>query len=191
MSWHPSSSGHLAWHKLQLGWLSERSFAVVRRGPWTGLVTPGDDNEGIKGVVVLVGGPEAYVAEVRSLDGRPESPTGVLCYKVSLLRGTGEGPIRVIPARADDNNPDLVKRFGTLYNALRHGRPRPDGVRGPHQDRDPRPRRPGLPHAGDALKGPSTAVVARSPDGCCGEVSRPRHADDRRSTALRGDRSAL
>jgi M6 family metalloprotease-like protein len=118
MSWHPSSSGYLAWHKLKLGWLSDRDFAVVKRGTWTGLIAPGDEKEGIKGVVVPVRASVAYVAEIRSLDGRPGSETGVLCYKVSLLRGTGEGPIRVIPAKEDDNNPELEKRFGTLYNAL-------------------------------------------------------------------------
>jgi M6 family metalloprotease-like protein len=118
MSWHPSSSEYLAWHKAKLGWLSDRDFAVVRRGSWTGLVTPMDEKGGIKGVVVPISASVAYVVEVRSRDARPQSETGVLCYKVSLLRATGEGPIQIIPAKADDNNAELQKRFGTLYNAL-------------------------------------------------------------------------
>jgi M6 family metalloprotease-like protein len=118
MSWHPSSSEHLAWHKYKLGWLADGDFAIVRRGTWTGVVAPLAEKAGIRGVVVPISASVAYVAEVRSIDWRPESKPGVLCSKVSLLRGTGEGPIQVIPARADDNNVQLERRFGTLYNAL-------------------------------------------------------------------------
>jgi M6 family metalloprotease-like protein len=118
MSWQAAGSEYLAWHKYKLGWLSDRNFVVAKTGPRSGLVTPIDEKEGVKAVVVPVRNAEAYVVEVRSRDGKPGSETGVLCYKVSLSLGTGEGPIQVIPARPDDGTPELEKKFVTLYNAL-------------------------------------------------------------------------
>jgi M6 family metalloprotease-like protein len=118
MGWQAAGSEYLAWHKYKLGWLSDRSFVVAKKGPRTALVTPIDENGGVKAVVVPVRDADAYVVEVRSTDGQPGSETGVLCYKVSLSLGSGEGPIQVIPARPDDGKRELEKRFITLYNAL-------------------------------------------------------------------------
>lgn len=118
MGWQAAGSEYLAWHKYKLGWLSDRNFVVVKKGPWTGLITPIDEEGGVKAVVVPIRDADAYVVEVRSRDGQPGSEPGVLCYKVSLSHGTGEGPIQVIPARADDDTPELEKKFVTLYNAL-------------------------------------------------------------------------
>ncbi len=112
---------YLAWQKYKLGWLSDRNIIVVQKGRTMALVTPIDEPGGVKAMVVPVqpeGGKEAYVVEVRSRDRPPKMRYGVLCYKVSLARGTGEGPIEVLPARPDDGDPELERRFVTLYHAL-------------------------------------------------------------------------
>jgi M6 family metalloprotease-like protein len=120
MSWQAAGSEYLAWHKYKLGWLDDSNFVVAKNGSRSALVTPIDEKGGLKGVVVPIRPSEAYVVEVRSRDGKPGSETGVLCYKVSLTITNGEGPIQVIPAKPDDGNPALEKRFVTLYNALSH-----------------------------------------------------------------------
>jgi M6 family metalloprotease-like protein len=121
MGWQPAASDHLAWHKYKLGWLSDKNLAVVRKGPWSGALTPMGEPGGIKAVVVPTSDTVAYVAEVRTPDGRPASDTGVLCYKVSLTRGDGEGPIQVLPAKDDDGRMDLSRKVGHLRNALFFG----------------------------------------------------------------------
>ncbi len=112
------ANDYVTWQKYKLGWLTDRDFLVSRKTSRTGLITPVDEEGGVKGLVVPIDGETAYVVEVRSRDGRPESETGVLCYKVSLAIANGSGPIQVIPARPDDDNPALEKQFITLYNAL-------------------------------------------------------------------------
>lgn len=118
MGWEAPGSEYLAWHKYKLGWLSDRSVTVATKGPTTSVVMPIDEPGGVKMVVVPVQDGEGYVVEVRRRERSPRSPDGVLCYKVSLARGTGQGPIQVIPARPDDGDPELEKRFVTLYHAL-------------------------------------------------------------------------
>jgi hypothetical protein len=113
-----AGSEYLAWHKYKLGWLSDRNVLIAKKTARTGLVTPIDEKGGVKAVVVPIDDVEAYVIEVRSWDGRPDSKTGVLGYKVSLTIANGRGPIQIIPARPDDGNRELEKQFTTLYNAL-------------------------------------------------------------------------
>jgi M6 family metalloprotease-like protein len=118
MGCQQTGSTYLAWHRYKLGWLSDRDVLVAKQSSKTTLVTPIDEKGGIKAVVVPASDVEAYVVEVRSRDGQPESETGVLCYKVALTIESGNGPIQVIPARPDDGNPELERKFVTLYNAL-------------------------------------------------------------------------
>jgi M6 family metalloprotease-like protein len=118
MGWQAAGSEYLAWHKYKLGWLSDKNVVVVRKGPRTSLVTPIDEEGGVKAVVVPIRDSEAYVVEVRARDGQRGSETGVLCYRVSLSLGTGAGPIQIIPFKPDDGTPELEKKFATLYNAL-------------------------------------------------------------------------
>jgi M6 family metalloprotease-like protein len=108
---------YLAWHKYKLGWLSDENVTVATKSTST-VLTPIDEVRGVKAVVVPIGKKEAYVVEVRSRDGPLKSRYGVLCYRVSLTLGTGEGPIQIIPAKPDDGDPELEKRFVTLYHAL-------------------------------------------------------------------------
>jgi M6 family metalloprotease-like protein len=118
MGCQKAGSEYLAWHKYKLGWLSERNVVVAKKAVKTILVTPIDEKGGVKAVVVPMDDVQAYVVEVRNRAGQPKSETGVLCYRVSLKIGNGHGPIQVIPASPDDNNPELEQSFITLYNAL-------------------------------------------------------------------------
>lgn len=113
-----TGSEYLAWHKYKLGWLSDRDILIAKETSRTGLVTPIDEKGGIKAIVVPFSDVEAYVVEVRSRDMPSKSEPGVLCYRVSLAIRDGQGPIQVIPARPDDNDPALERRYITLYHAL-------------------------------------------------------------------------
>lgn len=118
MGCQQTGSEYLAWHKYKLGWLSDRDVLIARKTSQTGLITPIHEKGGLKAVVVPIDDVEAYVVEVRSRDGKPDSETGVLCYRVSLAIADGRGPIRIIPARPDDDDPQLERTFVTLYHAL-------------------------------------------------------------------------
>jgi M6 family metalloprotease-like protein len=118
MGCQQTGSEYLVWHKYKLGWLSDRDVLIARRTSRTGVVNPIDEKGSLKAVVVPIDDVEAYVVEVRSRDGKPGSETGVLCYRVSLAIASGQGPIRIIPARPDDNDPQLERTFITLYHAL-------------------------------------------------------------------------
>ena len=118
MGWQAAGSEYLAWHKYKLGWLSDQNVLIAKKTSRTGLVTPIDEKGGVKAVVVPIDDVEAYVVEVRGRDRQVGSETGVLCYKVSLALGNGQGPIQVIPAKPDDGKRELEKKFITLYNAL-------------------------------------------------------------------------
>lgn len=113
-----TGSEYLAWHKYKLGWLSDQNVLIARKTSGTGLVTPINEKGGIKAIVVPFSDVEAYVVEVRSRDGGTKAEPGVLCYRVSLTIRDGHGPIQVIPARSDDNDPALEKKYITLYHAL-------------------------------------------------------------------------
>jgi M6 family metalloprotease-like protein len=118
MGWPGAGSEYLAWQKYKLGWLSDENMVIARKSSHSALVTPIDKKAGVKAVVVPIDDVEAYVVEVRARGHEAGAPTGVLCYKVSLTIGNGQGPIQVIPAKADDGRPDLEKKYITLYNAL-------------------------------------------------------------------------
>jgi len=122
MGFQALGSEYLAWQKRKLEWLTDSDFAIVPNGSGEALITPISEKGGQKAVVAPISATEAYVAEVRSKDGQPESETGVLLYRVNLA-AKREGHIRVIPAAPDDNDPASERRFITLYNALFH-----DGV---------------------------------------------------------------
>jgi M6 family metalloprotease-like protein len=113
-----TGSEYLAWHKYKLGWLSDPDILIAQKGSTTGVITPIDDRGGIKAIVVPFSDAEAYVVEVRSRDMPSRSEPGVLCYRVSLAIRDGQGPIQVIPARPDDDDPALERKYLTLYHAL-------------------------------------------------------------------------
>lgn len=119
MGFQAVGSEYLAWQKRKLEWLSDSDFVIVPNGSAEALITPIYDKGGKKAVVVPISATEAYVAEVRSQDGQPESEVGVLLYKVDLT-AKREGHIRILPAAPDDNDPKKERRFITLYNALYH-----------------------------------------------------------------------
>jgi M6 family metalloprotease-like protein len=118
MGWPGAGSEYLAWHKYKLGWLTDENVLITKKTSRTALVTPIDKKGDVKAVAVPIDDVEAYVVEVRGRDRQVGSETGVLCYKVSLVLGNGQGPIQVIPAKPDDGKRELEKKFITLYNAL-------------------------------------------------------------------------
>jgi M6 family metalloprotease-like protein len=122
MGYQALGSEYLAWQKRKLEWLADSDFVIVPKGSADALITPIYEKNGKKAVVDPISATEAYVAEVRSRDGQPESETGVLLYRVDLT-AMREGHIRILPAAPDDNDPASERRFVTLYNALYH-----DGV---------------------------------------------------------------
>lgn len=109
---------HLAWHKYKLGWLRDEQVPVVRGGESTVLLTPLAQAGGVKAVVLPVSESEAYVAEARRHDCGDDDPLGVLLYRVSTTVASGHGPVRVVPARADDGNPAWKRLYEKLYSAL-------------------------------------------------------------------------
>lgn len=123
-SWEPmgfqSHSRHyLAWHKYKLGWLDAKHFEVVKQGQKSVVLSHIETDQGVKALVLPTSDTEAYVAEVRHLS-EERAEHGVLIYKVSIETPTGQGPIRVIPFRPDDDeqNPELARRYIALYDAL-------------------------------------------------------------------------
>lgn len=120
MGFQAPGSEYLAWQKRKLLWLSDRDFALVPKTArmrasefW---LTPIGKKGGRKAAVAPISSAEAYVCEVRCRSDNPES--GVLLYRVSLSAASGHGPIQVISAAPDDNNPATERRYITLYNAL-------------------------------------------------------------------------
>ncbi len=109
---------YLAWQKRKLEWLSDRDFFVIAGGKAEVSLASIYAKSGRRAAVVPISATEAYVVEVRSRDGKPESELGVLLYKVSLKGETGHGPIRILPASPDTSGPLLERKFITLYNAL-------------------------------------------------------------------------
>jgi M6 family metalloprotease-like protein len=118
MGWPAAGSEYLAWHKYKLGWLTDDNVLIARKTSRSALISPIEKKGGVKAIVVPIDDVEAYVVEVRGRDRQVGSETGVLCYKVSLALGNGEGPIQVIPAKRDDGRAELEKKYITLYNAL-------------------------------------------------------------------------
>jgi len=117
MGFQAIGSEYLAWQKRKLDWLGDRDF-VIATSTTEATISPIYDKDGQRAVVVPINPSEAYVAEVRSRDGKPQSEIGVLLYRVSLKNEPGKGPIRIIPNKSDGINPPMEQRFITLYNAL-------------------------------------------------------------------------
>jgi hypothetical protein len=121
MGWLPPGSPFLVWHRFKFGWLTEDHAAVVRPGASGSFeLTSVDTPEGLKAVVLPIGEHQAYVLEARRRgDAEPaHDPLGLLLYRVDATMTTGHGPIQVIPARPDDDQPELKARFQRLYQAL-------------------------------------------------------------------------
>mgnify|MGYP000884882096 FL=1 len=111
---------YLAWHKIKLGWLSEEQARVVSVGAGSGSLELRsiETADGLKALVMPISAHEAYVVEVRRHGVGDDDPFGLLLYRVSTETARGAGPVRVIPARADDGNPAWKRLFEVLYSAL-------------------------------------------------------------------------
>lgn len=138
MGFQAPGSEYLAWQKRKLEWLTDQDFAIItqKKGSQEIWLTPidakidtkidakdekidsGADRSIRKALVVPISPTEAYVAEVRRRDDLPD--TGLLLYRVSLKTASGHGPIQIIPAAPDDEDPIQERRYITLYNALYH-----------------------------------------------------------------------
>jgi M6 family metalloprotease-like protein len=118
------SPDFLVWHKWRLGWLDDDQ--VICLGPdaersksgrqWTVVLTPVEEPDGVKGMVVRHNATLALVAENRSGRGLNNDTcgTGVLIYTVSTTAESGHGPVRV-----QDSSPDSEACGGEkLNNAL-------------------------------------------------------------------------
>jgi M6 family metalloprotease-like protein len=108
----------LAWHKYKLGWLRDEQMVIVRAGAATVDLTPIAEAGGVKAVVMPVSASEAWVAEARRHDAGDDDPLGLLVYRVSTTTAGGCGPVKVLPARADDGNPAWKRLYEKLYSAL-------------------------------------------------------------------------
>jgi M6 family metalloprotease-like protein len=122
--WDPMGhQGHgsdlLAWHKRKLLWLDDQHFVIVKEGMVTEEIVHISTDQGVKALVIPISEHEAYVAEVKHLDAA-RNQVGVLIYRVATDVPSGRGPIRVVPAVADDdkNNPALAREYVAHYHAL-------------------------------------------------------------------------
>jgi len=113
-----NGSDYLAWHKRKLGWLDEDQTRVLTAGDATMLLTPIERTGGMKLLVLPAGDEDAYAVEVRSRETGEGDEPGVLLYRVSTATESGQGPIRVFPARADDDDRGLRWLLGRHWNAL-------------------------------------------------------------------------
>lgn len=116
-----AGSHFLAWHKYKLGWLSDDNVLLVnvdnlKKSMYE--ISSIYDDKGYKMVVIPLNENEAYVLEMRKLEGKENARLGILIYKVSTKIGSTKGPIKVVAARLDDDNEELSKKYTTLYNAL-------------------------------------------------------------------------
>ena len=113
-----NGSDYLPWHKRKLGWLDEDQTQVVTAGDATVLLTPMERTGGMKPLVLPVSDEDAYAVEVRSREPSEGDETGDPLYRVNTATESGQGPMRVIPARADDDDLGLRRLLGRHWNAL-------------------------------------------------------------------------
>jgi M6 family metalloprotease-like protein len=119
MSWNLPGAHLLAWHKWKLGWLEPNELACLNGpGELTATLTPAAQSGGLKAVVIPTSTSAAFVVEARKRIGEDKRlcDEGVLVYSVSGVVSSGEGPIRVRPAKRDAS-PEQVGRCGPLYAA--------------------------------------------------------------------------
>ena len=108
--------GYLAWHKWKLGWLDPGQIdCVTRAGTTEHTLAPAAAGAGTKAVAIRTGPHTVLVAENRQSVATDQGlcTTGILVYSVDATVGHAQGPIRVLPAKPDDN----VTGCGRLHNA--------------------------------------------------------------------------
>jgi M6 family metalloprotease-like protein len=89
-----------AWNRTLLGWLRKGGFACVAKNVKRTLV-PVSEPDGRRALIIRRGQSKAYTVEVRA-DGNPDGcrRDGVLLYVVKPIKGSGEGPVRVMDSEA-------------------------------------------------------------------------------------------
>jgi hypothetical protein len=119
----PATGGMFAWHRWKLDWLDVDQIACLGgRGSRTVKITPLERPGGVKALVVR-GGTDAYVAEVRMPleEDAAICRSGVLLSEVDLSRPPKRWALRVLAPRPDDTR--RWARCGPRWNAtLRPGR---------------------------------------------------------------------
>ncbi len=124
MGFQAVASPYLAWQRRKLGWLDDKDFLILPKGSKSSKqwIEPIDRRNGKRpaAVSIPVSDTEAIVCEVRPRDPGDTDPknTGLLVYRVSMTAASGHGPIQILPAAADDLNPNSERKYITLYNAL-------------------------------------------------------------------------
>jgi M6 family metalloprotease-like protein len=108
---------YFAWHKWHMGWVAASQVRCLdAQGAMKVVLSSNDSGGGIKLAIVKTGRNSAFAVEARQHEGVDVDGcrSGVLIYRVTS-NATGEGPIRVRPAAAD--NPSNVDACAPLYAA--------------------------------------------------------------------------
>jgi M6 family metalloprotease-like protein len=111
---------YFAWHKWHLGWLAASQIRCLNApGRLEVVLSSVEAGEGIRLAIVKMGPTKAFAVEVRQRRGVDAEAcrVGVLIYRVSA-NATGDGPIRVRPAAAD--NTSNIEACAPLYAAPFH-----------------------------------------------------------------------
>ncbi len=99
-----AAPGPLAWERLWLGWLADDQVACHTTGTASYALSPISTVGGRKAVVVPTGPGRFVVVESRRATGTDAAlpKPGALVYTVDLSVPSGSGPVRVVPAVAND-----------------------------------------------------------------------------------------
>lgn len=117
----PLGNGLLGWHKWKMGWLDEEVTCLDKTGDITITLAPMEGAGTSKLLAVRTGASTAYAVEYRTKVGHNSRACteGVLVYEVDTSVASGQGPLRIKPARPDGAD---LQTCGYLYNApLRAG----------------------------------------------------------------------
>ena len=119
MGYHKNASQFLAWHKYKFNWLDDKNFHIFTGKEKKLELVHIKNDKGLKAAVIPLSESLALVAEVKNLN-KDKTEDGVLLYTVDTKGTSGNGSIKVIPAKKDDdkNNAVLAKKYISLYNAL-------------------------------------------------------------------------
>ncbi len=96
----------IGWHRHKLGWLADDRKVYLARGRLETLLTPLPGRAGTSMIVAPADGAlnpsKVYVVELAQLIHGPDGSTtgdGVLVYSVDASVPTGQGPVRLVPAK--------------------------------------------------------------------------------------------
>jgi M6 family metalloprotease-like protein len=105
MGWLGLGTHLTAWHKQKLNWLGPDQIRCVTTSTVISeTLTPLDQEEGVKAVVIKTGPSTAVVVENRRAVGQDAQlcEEGLLVYRVNSQTASGAGPIQVVDAEASD-----------------------------------------------------------------------------------------